>query len=302
MGSGFLDAGIFEKNLKKDSEDFMIACADVHYRIIGAIAACILFKDWTDGCSMRQIIESVEEVKPYEPGRFYMRELPCLLCVLSKVQAPLDAVVIDGYVWLGDEGSPGLGAYLYGALGESIPIIGVAKSRFKDSDAAQEVFRAEANALCTLQMQEWTRGKPPIASGGCTANTASPPCSKRSIDCAVMGENIDQPLSVFLGHADQVYIPSLFYLLDETITPLCNRADNPVIRVDNGNQGLFKEWRQTLHFSDFVNHDDFVRLGRYQGWDRNPINVLDIHPVFPNPVRTFDAFMGQYPISSIQGG
>lgn len=128
----------------KESGDFMIACLDVYYRSTHAIAACVLFKGWCDHLSIRQIKEEIENVRPYEPGRFYRRELPCLLRVLNKVNVPLEAVVIDGYAWLGDNQSPGLGAYLFKALNESVPVIGVAKNRFKGSESALQVFRGRS--------------------------------------------------------------------------------------------------------------------------------------------------------------
>lgn len=122
----------------------MIACMDTFYKKTGAIAACILFLDWADGKIVRRFVELIKEVKPYEPGRFYRRELPCLLQVVDKVDEPIDTIVIDGYVWLDGKKSPGLGAYLYEAMGKSIPIIGVAKSRFKIAEFAQKVFRGKS--------------------------------------------------------------------------------------------------------------------------------------------------------------
>jgi deoxyribonuclease V len=47
--------------------------------------------------------------------------------------------VIDGYVWLGED-RPGLGAHLYEALDRCVPIIGVAKTRFRCA-ASAEVYR-----------------------------------------------------------------------------------------------------------------------------------------------------------------
>ena len=119
----------------------MIACVDVYYASTHAVAACVLFKGWCDHLSVRQITEKIENVRPYEPGLFYRRELPCLLRVLNKVKEPLEAVIIDGYAWLGDNQTPGLGAYLFKALNESVPVIGVAKSSFKGSESALKVFR-----------------------------------------------------------------------------------------------------------------------------------------------------------------
>lgn len=122
----------------------MIACMDTFYKKIGATAACILFSDWPDVDIIRRFVEQIKEVRPYEPGRFYKRELPCLLQVLDKISEPIDTIIIDGYVWLDDKKSPGLGAYLYEALGKSMPIIGVAKSRFKVAEFAQKVFRGKS--------------------------------------------------------------------------------------------------------------------------------------------------------------
>jgi deoxyribonuclease V len=108
----------------------MIACTDVHYANTHAIAACILFRDWSDAHPDLAITERVDDPAPYEPGRFYRRELPALLAVLSKFTLFPKVVIIDGYVWLGDWDHPGLGAHLHKALGGSAAVIGVAKSFF----------------------------------------------------------------------------------------------------------------------------------------------------------------------------
>jgi deoxyribonuclease V len=124
----------------------MIACLDTFYKNISATVACIIFSDWHDKDIIGQYVGQISEVKPYEPGRFYKRELPCLLYVLGKIVEPIDMILIDGYVWLDEKKSPGLGAYLYEALGKSTPIIGVAKSRFKDSEFAQKVYRGKSKS------------------------------------------------------------------------------------------------------------------------------------------------------------
>ena len=41
-----------------------------------------------------------------------------------------EAIISDGYVDLGVQATPGLGRYPYGALGGSVPILGVAKRPF----------------------------------------------------------------------------------------------------------------------------------------------------------------------------
>lgn len=65
--------------------------------------------------------------------------LPGLLHVLRRVPEPLDIVVIDGYVWLGEQGQPGLGARLHREL--AVPIIAVAKTPFHGSPDAIPIHR-----------------------------------------------------------------------------------------------------------------------------------------------------------------
>jgi deoxyribonuclease V len=122
----------------------MIACTDVHYTNTHAIAACILFRGWSDAHPHRAFTERVENPAPYEPGRFYRRELPALLSVLSKPTVPPEVIIIDGYVWLGDWDHPGLGAYLHKALGGSVVVIGVAKKLFLRGPAVRTIRRGNS--------------------------------------------------------------------------------------------------------------------------------------------------------------
>src|SRR5437763_16343625 len=103
----------------------MLACVDVDYREEGAVAACVLFRAWADELPAEERTVRIDRVEPYQPGQFYKRELPCLLSVLRPVldRGPLEAIVVDGYVWLGDEQRPGLGARLHEALGQVVPVI-----------------------------------------------------------------------------------------------------------------------------------------------------------------------------------
>jgi deoxyribonuclease V len=40
--------------------------------------------------------ERVEDPAPYEPGRFYRRELPALLSIIAKLRVYPEAILIDG--------------------------------------------------------------------------------------------------------------------------------------------------------------------------------------------------------------
>lgn len=122
----------------------MIACLDVDYRDDYAVAACVLFSAWTDKTPSREIAVTLNEVAAYEPGEFYRRELPCLQAVLEKVTEPLTHIVVDGYVWLDDENHPGLGAHLFRVLESTIPVIGVAKTRYQKATLASELLRGQS--------------------------------------------------------------------------------------------------------------------------------------------------------------
>jgi len=118
----------------------MLAIVDVHYSGTSARAACVLASRWDSEAADRSWTADVSPVAPYQPGRFFERELPCLLAVLEGAP-PVDQIVIDGYVWLDEAGRPGLGAHLFQALGEAVPVVGIAKTAFKGSPMAVQVQR-----------------------------------------------------------------------------------------------------------------------------------------------------------------
>jgi len=139
------------------------ACADVHYRGNRAKAACLTFNAWQSENPVSQYTGIIEHIDKYVPGQFYKRELPCLLQVLGEVRETLEVLVIDGYVWLDADKTPGLGAYLYQALDQLISIIGVAKSRFRGSAHAVEVYRGRSkNPLLITSV-----GIPPAEAAMC---------------------------------------------------------------------------------------------------------------------------------------
>ena len=122
----------------------MIACLDVHYHEPGARAACVLFDAWADATPSAELVRTTESVAAYQPGQFYLRELPCLLHLMEDLSDIPEIIVIDGYVWVGDQHEPGLGAHLYEALGRGSAVIGVAKSRYRPVASAREVFRGSS--------------------------------------------------------------------------------------------------------------------------------------------------------------
>jgi deoxyribonuclease V len=122
----------------------MIAAVDVCYSETGATAGGVLFTLWTSERPARELREFIEQVQSYEPGSFYKRELPCLLKLLEPVKGRVETIIVDGYVWLGPENRPGLGAHLHEALDEQTPVIGVAKSIFRGATNAEAVLRGRS--------------------------------------------------------------------------------------------------------------------------------------------------------------
>lgn len=117
-----------------------IALLDVHYEGVGAHAACILAESWDAESAVASYTSDIATVEPYEPGRFYLRELPCLLAVLRLLPAVPETVIIDGYVWLAPGDRPGLGARLFEALGRNASVVGIAKTAFAGAESCASVI------------------------------------------------------------------------------------------------------------------------------------------------------------------
>ena len=123
----------------------MILATDVHYpKTGGAVAAGILFENWESEHEHDRHCVRVEDVNPYEPGLFFKRELPCLLKLLEEITFLPDLILVDGYVILGSGASDGLGMHLHNALGEKVPVVGIAKSQFEGTPIHTEVFRGKS--------------------------------------------------------------------------------------------------------------------------------------------------------------
>lgn len=125
-----------------DAEALFVA-ADVHYLPDSAARAAVVAAGersfsgvkWTRTAMVRESV-------PYKPGEFYLRELPALREVIPA-SADLALIVVDGYVDLDPVGRPGLGAHVHAEYG--VPVIGVAKTRFRTATHAAQVFRGRSS-------------------------------------------------------------------------------------------------------------------------------------------------------------
>lgn len=122
----------------------MFACLDVDYQPAGVTSACVGFDEWRDDIArIEVVVRSRETPAEYTPGAFYERELPYLLEALDRMP-PLEAVLVDAYVWLAPD-RPGLGWHLHAARGGIV--IGVAKTAFAGAVAVEVVRGGSARPL-----------------------------------------------------------------------------------------------------------------------------------------------------------
>ena len=124
----------------------MILAFDTYYIVNSAKTVCIAFKDWDQRAPSAVYSETLSEIAGYVPGEFYKRELPCILSLLRQIdQVVIEAIIVDGFVFLDDDQKPGLGAKLFESLEGKIPVIGVAKTNFATIETLKRgIFRGES--------------------------------------------------------------------------------------------------------------------------------------------------------------
>ncbi|WP_439479127.1 endonuclease V [Chryseobacterium aquaticum] len=124
----------------------MIYAFDTYYYEDFAKTVCIAFEDWLSDVEKEIFAEKTKITSDYESGAFYKRELPCILSLLAKIKLhENDIIIVDGFVTLNNDGKMGLGGYLFEALDQKIPIIGIAKNDFSaPDDKRRTVLRGES--------------------------------------------------------------------------------------------------------------------------------------------------------------
>lgn len=123
----------------------MILAVDVYYEGETAKAVGVLF-NWKDAQPAQVVNAHIGKVAPYEPGHFYKRELPCIEAILEQANMDnVEAIIVDGYVYASNTKAYGLGGHLYEAIVRSKPVIGVAKTPFKNNEeTCMEVQRGDS--------------------------------------------------------------------------------------------------------------------------------------------------------------
>ena len=120
----------------------------VHHDTEGACAAAVAFEEWDAPEPLRIYSSRIAHVERAAPGQLDLRALPCILQLLREHGLEPELLLIDGYVHLDANETPGLGRHLHHALGGQTAVIGVSKTARPDTPAQFEVAReAETRPL-----------------------------------------------------------------------------------------------------------------------------------------------------------
>ena len=108
---------------------------------VGAVA----FDDWAAFEGTKNYALRIEHVAKPVKGELDLRELPWLVQLLDANRLQPEVIVLDGFVHLDAEETPGLGRRLHDTLGGRSAVIGVSKSLFKGSETPDQfcIFRED---------------------------------------------------------------------------------------------------------------------------------------------------------------
>ncbi len=119
---------------------------DFHLNGDAALVAAVGFDDWGAAEAVKTYSLRIEHVEKAPRGELDLRALPWLLRLLDANRLQPEAIVLDGLVHLDAQDTPALGRRLHDALGGRVPVIGAARSGFKDAPAQFEVYREAETA------------------------------------------------------------------------------------------------------------------------------------------------------------
>ena len=115
----------------------------VHFDGVHANVAAAAFDAWDAVEATKTYGSRVDHVEKAGKGELDLRELPCLMQLLREYSLEPELILIEGFVHLDADETPGLGQHLYQALGCKVPIVGVSKKRLPGMSVQVEVVREE---------------------------------------------------------------------------------------------------------------------------------------------------------------
>ena len=115
----------------------------VHFDGPQARAAAVAFDAWDAAEPTRSFVTHIAQMEKPARGEPDLRELHAVMQLLREHALAPELIVIDGFVNLDAEETPGLGHHLFHALAGRVPVIGVSKSGRPGLAAQFEVMREE---------------------------------------------------------------------------------------------------------------------------------------------------------------
>lgn len=105
-----------------------------------AAAAC---EDWDAAEAAKTYVLRIAQVDKPVRGSLDLRGLPCVMHLLREHSLAPEILMLDGFVHLDADETPGLGQHLHQALGGKVPVIGVSKKGLPGLTAQFEVLRED---------------------------------------------------------------------------------------------------------------------------------------------------------------
>lgn len=115
----------------------------VHFDGAQANAAAVAFDAWDAAEATKTYVSRIAHVEKAVRGELDLRELPCVMQLLREHGLEPELILVDGFVHLDADETPGLGQHLYQALGGKVPIVGVSKRSLAGLSVQFEVMREE---------------------------------------------------------------------------------------------------------------------------------------------------------------
>jgi deoxyribonuclease V len=108
-----------------------------------ANAAAVAFEAWDEAEATKTYFSRIDQVGKAVRGELDLRELPCVMQLLSEHKLEPELILFEGFVHLDADDTPGLGHHLFQALGGKVPVVGVSKKSLPGLSAQFEVMREE---------------------------------------------------------------------------------------------------------------------------------------------------------------
>ncbi len=115
----------------------------VHLSGAQAQAAAVAFDAWDSPEATKTYLSHIAQVEKPTRGEPDLRELSCVMQLLREHKLEPELILIDGFVHLDADETPGPGLHLFHALGGATPVIGVSKTGRPGLPTQFEVVREE---------------------------------------------------------------------------------------------------------------------------------------------------------------